>query len=370
MDVQTAIATCRSDFAYLDGRGVRFEPGAVPRIYVSDDELKGASFNLAYDALPTLSTEASSGIPMQLLNFIDPQVYEILFAPLKVAEALGGEEVQRGSWEDISAMFPVEESTGEVSSYDDYSSSGMSGLNMNWPQRENYVFQTVVGYGEMEVARAAKARINIVSGKEKSAATNLARFANFTYAFGVQGVQNYGTINDPNLSASITPALKAYGGTSWFSGGVVRATANEIYTDIQSTITQLITQGDGQIDAETPMTMVYSAVIQQAFTTINAFGINVYDMLKKGYPNLKHLAGVQQYGTKSTQNSQGLAGGNLVQIIAPNVAGQQTGFCAYSEKQRAHPVIRELSAYRQKKTAGTWGSVIRMPFAIASLLGV
>src|SRR5580704_5414678 len=253
MNVQESIAALRADLrpgGYLYDRGVRFEPGApVPRCYVSDDADRGAPLALAMDALPPLQSDPNSAVPMQFLNYVDPQVYEFLFAPLLVAEALGG-EVQRGSWEMVTAMFPVVEATGEVSSYEDYSNSGLSGVNMNWPQRENYIFQTIVPYGELEVARAGAAKINIVAEKEKSAAMNLNRFMNFMYAFGVNGLDNWGSLNDPNLSASLTPATKAYGGTAWISGGVVRATAIEIFTDFQSVITQLISQGDGNITTE------------------------------------------------------------------------------------------------------------------------
>ncbi len=375
MTPQEAVATLRSDLPYLYSRGIRFGSGVEndpvwePRAWVSDDPAKGCDFAMAMDALPALTTESNSGVPMMFTNFVDPQPYEILFAPIKVAEALGG-EIQRGSWTDVSAMFPVTEFTGETSSYDDYSNAGISGINMNWPQREAYLLQTIIPYGELEVARAALARVNIVSEKEKAAASNLARFVNFAYAVGVQGLQNFGTTNDPNLSASLTPAPKAYGGTAWISGGVVRASANEIFTDFQSIITQLIVQGDGQIDTQTPMTAVFGAVLDNALTTTNAFNVNVMDLLKKNYPNLKLVSGVQQYAARSTANPQGIAAGNLLQIIAQEVQGQKAGFCAYNEKMRAHPIVREMSAFRQKKTSGTWGAIIRMPFCVSSMVGL
>ena len=37
----------------------------------------------------------------------------------------------------------------------------------------------------------------------------LNKFSNLTYFFGVQGLQNYGLLNDPHLNASLTPATKA-----------------------------------------------------------------------------------------------------------------------------------------------------------------
>ncbi len=373
MNVQESIAALRADLrpgGFLHERGVRFEPGApVPRLYVSENPDLGTALKMALDALPALSTEANSGVPMQFLNYVDPQVYEVLFAPLLVAEALGG-ELQRGSWEMVSAMFPVVEATGEVSSYEDYSNSGLSGVNMNWPQRENYVFQTIVPYGEMEVARAATAKINIVAEKERSAAMNLNRFLNFMYAFGVNGLDNWGSLNDPNLSASLTPAVKAYGGTAWTSAGVVRASANEIFTDFQTTIGLLISQGDGNITTSTPMVAIMPPTVSNAMTTINAFGITVRAMLKESYPQLKLEEGVTQYAVRSTQNPQGVLAGNVLQIWAPEVSGQRAALPAYSEKMRAHPIIREMSAFRQKKTAGGWGTVIRMPFCVGSMVGV
>jgi len=375
MTPQEAVATLRSDLPFLYSRGIRFgsgienDPAWTPRIYVSDDPDRGCAFDMAMDALPTLTTEANSGVPMLFTNYIDPQPYEVLFAPIKVAEALGG-EIQKGSWTDVSAMFPVDEITGETSSYDDYSNAGISGANMNWPQREAYLLQTIIQYGELEVARAGLARWNIVASKERAAASNLARFVNFAYAFGIRGLQNYGTTNDPSLSASLLPAPKALGGTAWIQGGVVKASANEIFTDIQTIITQLINQGDGQIDTQTPMTAVFPAVLDNALTTTNAFNVNVMDLLKKNYPSLKLVSGVQQYGAISASNPQGISGGNLFQIIATEVAGQKAGFCGYNEKMRAHPIIREMSAFRQKKTSGTWGAVLRMPFCIASMYGL
>ena len=73
-----------------------------------------------------------------------------------------------------------------------------------------------------------------------------------------------------------------------------------------------------------------------------------------------------QYGVQSTGNPQGIAAGNLVQMICEEVEGQKTGFMAYNEKARAHPIIRLMSAFRQKMTGGTWGSILRQTFTINS----
>lgn len=371
MNVYEAAAALRADLApggFLHRRGVRYEPGAEPRLYVSTDPSLGCLPEIAFDALPTLGTEANSAVPMMFTNIVDPQVYEYLFAPILVAEAFGGEE-QRGAWTDVTAMFPVAEATGEVSSYDDYSNAGLSGANVNWPQAEAYLFQTITPWGELEVARMSVAHINLVAEKERAAASNLNRFANYTYAFGVQGLQNYGTTNNPQLSASLTPSVKAYGGTSWISAGVVRATANEIFTDLQSIWTQAISQGDGNITTKSKATLVLPPVLSNALTATNSFAVNVMKLLGDNYPNMRIEDQVSQYAVQSAQNPQGIAAGNLVQLVVNEVAGQKTAFCAYNEKLRAHPIIREMSAFRQKKTSGTWGAIIRLPFAVASMVG-
>jgi hypothetical protein len=37
---------------------------------------------------------------------------------------------------------------------------------------------------------------------------------------------------------------------------------------------------------------------------------------------------------------------------------------------RAHAVVVEESSWKQKKSGGTWGAIIRQPLGIASMIGV
>jgi hypothetical protein len=106
-----------------------------------------------------------------------------------------------------------------------------------------------------------------------------------------------------------------------------------------------------------------------ALTATNTFNVNVTDMLKKNFPNIRVETAVQ-YGQKSAANPQGVAAGNLVQLIAESIEGQDTGYCAFNEKMRSHPIIKALSSFKQKLTGGTWGAIIRMPVAFVSMLGV
>lgn len=357
-----AKAAWASDSARLEGLGV----------YLGDIEAYtpegwGSNFRLAMDAQPSLNTTPNSGIPQFLTTTIDPSVIEILFAPTKAVNIFG--EVRKGNWLDETVLFPVVEHTGEVSSYGDFAENGHTGANTNWPSRQSYLFQTVKEYGEREIERAGLARISWAAEMDKAAAGNMMRFANQTYFFGVQGLENYGLLNDPNLSASLTPSTKAAGGVTWFLNGAPNASANEVYNDILSIYTQLVSQTTGLVDRESKMVLAMGPSTAVALEFTNAFGLVVADMLKRAFPNLRIETAVQ-YEALSASNPQGNAAGNLVQLIAEEIEGQDTGYCAFNEKMRSHPVIRALSSFKQKVTGGTWGAVIRMPLGFASMVGV
>ena len=366
MNLQEAVRTFAMDKARHMELGVSWEPGAEPKAYVPDEFRR--NWPMALDAMPTLTTDPNAGIPAMLTTLIDPQVYEILFAPNKAAEILG--ENRKGTWLDDTAMFPVVEHTGEVSSYGDYANSGRAGLNMNWPQRQSYLFQTIKQYGERELERAGLGRINYVSEIDKSAATQLNKFQNLTYFFGVSGLQCYGLLNDPNLPANLTPATKAAGGVTWFTtGGSPNATANEVYNDIVAIYENLVSNAGGLIDKSTKLVLAMSPGSEVALTFTNSFNVSTTDLLKKNFPNIRFVTAVQ-YAALSSSNPQGVAAGNLVQMIAESIEGQQAGYCSFNEKMRSHVIVREMSAFKQKETGGTWGAIIRMPIAFQGMVGV
>jgi hypothetical protein len=325
-------------------------------------------YRLAMDAQPTLATNSNSAVMAMLTTYIDPSVFEILFAPLKAARVLS--EERKGDWLMETAAFPVVEHAGEVSSYGDYNNNGRASANTNWPQRQAYLFQTIVSYGDRELERAGLARINWVSELNRSAADLLNRFQNLGYLYGIEGLANYGMINDPNLPAPLTPATKAAGGVTWFtSGGAPNATANEVYNDIVSIFEALVVANNGLVDKDTKIKLVMSPGSSVALTFTNSFNVNVEDLLKKNFQNLT-IETVPQYGSQTTANSQGNAAGNLLQMIADDIDGQKTGFCGFNEKLKSFPIVREMSAYKQKQMSGVWGSIIRMPVAFSQMLGV
>ena len=326
------------------------------------------NYQLAMDSQPVLVSVQNSGIPAFLTTFVDPDLLRILQAKMAATEIL--DEVRKGDWTDNAAVFPVVEHTGDVSSYGDFSENGRSNANTNFPQRQPYNYQTVAEYGDLELERAGRARIGWAAELKASSVNTLMRFQNLTYFRGVAGLQNYGLQNDPALSAPLAPAVKAAGGITWFvNGNTPNATANEVYNDIVALVTQVINQASGNIDQKSKFVLALSPKSSLALNFTNLYNVNVTDMLTKNFPNLRVETAVQ-YGALSAQNPQGIAGGELVQLICEEVLGQKTAFCAFNEKLRAFPIFRHLSSYKQKMMQGTWGAVIRQPFAISQLIGV
>jgi hypothetical protein len=315
---------------------------------------------MAMDAAqPTMITTANAGIPSFLTNYIDPKLIEVLTAPNKAVKILGG-EVKKGDWITLTTTFPIVEHTGEVSTYGDWNNNGSTSANVNFPQRQSYHYQTITQWGERQLEMAGLAKIDWASRLNMASAMVLDKFQTQTYFFGVDGLQNYGLLNDPLLPTPLTPGAKANNTPRWLSGNNITASANEIYADIQSLFAQLATQTKGLIDADTPMVLASSPAIGMALTTTNSFNVNVYDLLKKNFPNIRFET-APQYSTTA---------GELIQLIATSVEGQETAVCAFTEKMRAHSIVKEMSAFKQKKSQGTWGTIIFRPVCIAQMLGV
>lgn len=316
------------------------------------------NFQMAMDAQPSLITVPNAGIPAFFTQLVDPDVVRILQAPNKGAQILG--EQKKGTWVDQTILIPVVENTGEVSSYGDFNENGRSDTNETWEQRQSYLFQTIVEYGDLEVERAGAAKLNLVSEKSTSAAKTLDKFSDYTYHFGVAGLQCYGLLNDPALSPALTPTTKAAGGAKWVTNGVITAQAAEIYADFQAMFQELTSTSGGLIDADTKFKLVYPNVVAAAMTAVNSFGITIRAFIKESFPNVEFIVD-PRYATTA---------GNLVQLIAETFDGNSIGYCAFNEKMREHPMVRDSSSYKQKRTAGTWGAIVRYPLAIAQMIGV
>lgn len=326
--------------------GIAFD-SRLGDINVSPYSLQGQA-KLALDAQPELVTVNNAGIPAFLSNYLDPKLIEVLVSPMKGAEIAG--ETQKGDWTTTVSTFPVIESTGEVSSYGDFSNNGSVEVNANFPQRQSYHYQTFTQWGEKELAVAALARIDWAARVNVASVLILNKYQNQTYFFGVAGLQNYGMLNDPSLSAPIIPSDP---------GGWNADSAEDIYGDVVRLFKQLQTQANGTIDQDASMCMALSPTNSVNLNKTNQFNVNVYDQIKKNFPNIR-VETAPEYLTDS---------GELVQLIVDEVEGQETWTTAFTEKLRAHAMVIDTSSFKQKKSQGTYGTIIFRPVYIAQMLG-
>lgn len=317
---------------------------------------------VAMDAAFPMVTVSNSGIPAMLSTYVDPRLIEVLVAPMKAAEAVGN-EMKEGDWTRRTTIFKMIESTGEVTSYGDYNNGGSAGANVQFPERQSYHYQTITRWGDRELADIGLAGIDWAARQNIASALALNKYQNKTYLFGVSGLQNYGMLNDPSLAADLTPNTKTAGGTAWIlPSGAVNATNLEILQDVQKLFYALVGKTNGLVSVDSPLKLIMSPQSQLAMTVANGTvtTVTAWDLITKAFPNLT-VEVVPEYATAS---------GQKVQMVMEEYEGQRTWDCAFTEKMRAHPIIQALSSFQQKKSAGTWGTIIYRPLFISSMIGI
>lgn len=330
-------------FDYMRSRGFVFD-GA--RQWITSGNMR----TLAMDA--AMVTTPNTGVPVELTAYIDPKVVEILTAPRRAREIY--KEEKKGSWTTPYAKWRVEEITGASAPYSDYNEGVASDVNQTWAKREQYLYQTLITYGDLEQALSAEARINLAASKQKAAATVLDIDANKFYLLGVDGKNIYGILNDPDLPDAITP-IDVDGNLAWESKDTV-----DIYNDILKLFAELQSQSLGLIDESTELVLCISPTMNRFLGSATEHNISVRDMVNKFLPNLR-VCTLPECTTDS---------GEKIFLFAPEVAGQETGFLGFGDKIVAGRIIPGVSSYKQKFVAGTYGGIITHHFAVASMTGI
>ena len=302
---------------------------------------------MAQDA--ALISTANTTVPVELTAYIDPRVVEILTA-VRNARALFN-EVQKGDWTTTYDKWAVSEFTGDTQPYTDYANGTTSGVNYDWMSREQYVYQTTITYGDKEVDVSAKAKIDLASQKQLSAANTLDIASNKFALLGVAGKAIYGVLNDPNLPAS--EAL----GTAWTA-----ATAETIFNDINSKLfAKLSTRSGGHITYDTPLKLAVSPASIAFLGRTNSYGKTVMEMLKNQFTNLEVV---------TIPELASLSAGDTIFMIAPELDGMPSAELPFGVKMRAGRLVPGLSHWSQKYVASTYGGIVYRPFCFASIYGM
>ena len=312
-------------------------PGA--RMWASRENMA----RIAQDA--ALITTPNTTVPAEFLAYIDPMVIEILTAPRRAREIFS--EEKKGDWTTPYAKWRMDEITGSTQPYSDYANGTTSGVNSEWQTRPQYVFQTSITYGDLEVAMSSAVKVNLAASKQRAAARVIDIDQNRFYLLGVAGREIYGILNDPNLPASIPAGATGTGGsTKWAD-----KTTTQIYNDILALFAQLTEQTRGLIDRDTPLKLCLSPEMSVRLGAATDFNVSVLDMLKKYFSRLDIVVLPEL-------------------LVAPEVAGQKTGLLAFGEKIRAGRIVPDMSSFRQKYIGSTYGGIVLQPWAFASMTGM
>lgn len=345
---------------FYNPHAVRFMPYSVTadgKLAVDYDR----AVQLAKDS--ALVTTGSVGAPENLLTVQDPTVTEILFSATNAAKLAN--EGKKGDWADRYMNFNVVEYTGETTPYSDYAENVSSDVNIESPARENYLFQTVISYGDLEMATVSRQKLALVAEKQKAAATILSKAHNKFYLFGVAGKKLYGLLNDPNLPATISPASVSIGGSNYstWADKTEHANgdaANLIYNDVLKLFNALSADNGGHVDTSSPIVLAVSNARAAYLNAPNTYGLTAAKMLMDNFPNLS----IVQLPELST------ASGEWAYMLVPELFASPTVELAFSEKMRMGRLVAEMSSYKQKAIGGTWGAIIRRPSLIRIMTGI
>nr|DAM64827.1 MAG TPA: major capsid protein [Caudoviricetes sp.] len=327
-----------------------FDFGRNARQWITADNMP----QILQDA--ALITQANSTVPAELLAYIDPTVIEIMTAPRNARELYA--EEKRGDWTTPYFKWRADEITGNTSAYSDYGQFGTAGINSEWHTREQYRFQTVIEYGDLEQDMASQVKINLASAKQRAAATTIDIDANKFYLLGVSGKEIYGVLNDPNLPAAVSP-ISVGGVTAWSGKDAIAR-----YNDVIKLFTTLVTQLNGLVDEKSKLKIVMSPATRSLLAAPTALGLTTMKMLEDYFPNAEFVS-LPQLGAAYAP-----AASETLMIIAPEVLGNETGLLGFGEKIRMGRIVPSLSSFAQKVTGTTYGGIIRVPASVAQMTGI
>ena len=319
-----------------------FDFGGATKFFDSAKPMQGVT-----DAL-----DPNAAIPAYMASYANPRVIEVLTAKRKYREI--APEVKNGDWTTAFTQFRTLELTGTTTPYQDYDSNGQANVNTNFPTRKQYRFQTTLRVGDLEQDMNAAAKIDLFAEKQRSAAILLEISFNKYAFYGVADVGIYGLLNDPNLNADLTPTTGA-GGNTW-----ALKTADEIMKDFAKMYGKLYERSNGWIDGNTKTKLIVPPASLAELNKVNAYGASVKKMLADTYPNMEIITAPEMV----------TGSGNLAMLKADEIEGNPVVEFGYTEKYKAHSIIRESSSMHQKISAGTYGAIVYYPFAIVTMLGV
>ena len=125
-------------------------------------------------------------------------------------------------------------------------------------------------------------------------------------------------------------------------------------------MSDMAARSGGLVDQMTRYKLVVGPSSNSQLNKLNAFGTEpVLALIKRNFPNLEVVV-APEYDDATKK----------IQLIALDVDGTPTGEMAFSEKLIAGRLVPDLSSYRQKFMAGTYGCVVYRPVLVSTMTGI
>lgn len=296
-----------------------------------------------------LITVPNSGVPIQALSYINPEIIPVIIAPKNSTEIFSRR--QTGSWVDQTAIFTVVEHAGSAEPYGDFNNAGTSTINPNFPAKSQIVIQTHIRVGVRETDTLGRVNLDLIAHSQTAAANVLADANNKINLLGLDGTNIYGLLNDPSIPGPIAA-------TTPFAN----ATYLEIYNNIVKVLfADLVNKTQGTIDENSEIILVMSPATRVQLGTISEYGKSVLEALQGYFTNLR-IVSIPELSVDT--------GTTDLYLIASNIQGVETGIYGFSIDLRTFDIIQEGSGFKQKWATSNFGAIIYRPFAVAHMTGV
>lgn len=315
---------------------------------------------MAFDAAP-LSPLGTASIPAlnQELQTWLPGFVATATAPMKIDEILG--LTAAGNWADHEVVQKTLEHVGEAKEYGDNANTHLASWNVNYVRRGVVRFEDGFRVGKLEEARSAAIDVNSASEKRAAAVMSLNIKRNdvgFNGYNSTNGTNVYGLLNDPSL-----PAYESATAT-WAASA-----AEVIYEQIKTALSLLRTVSKDLIDPTShSITLACATAVVDQLNKTNQYGITVYDLLAKNYPQLRIVSAPQFDAADGGDNVAYFIADTVVDGVSTD--GNQAIVQIVPSRYQVLGSTITAKGYEEAATNATAGVMVKRPYAVQRLSGI
>lgn len=338
-----------------------------------DEAVKSGKEYLAdvENALP--DTPDSVSVPLGALNYIDPEIVEIIKAPM--ASDLIGYSTVRGVWGTKTIQIQTKEPRGKTVPYVGKPIGSTSGVNYTADIiRGVYYHQDSWSLNDLDISEAALARRPILPDSQAASIFTIKKTNDEIFFKGVDLTSNGGAKVEGLLNATGLSAYKNVTGGTW-AAAVAAGTPEVILEQIAVAFADINTASNGHAANELygdtglgPNVGKLKLIVDPTnqgllMQPINEYGLTVMDRLKKVYNNrIEVISSVFMAGANN--------GASAFYLIYESPFGARTVLKPYVEEVRLYPIVNLHATQEQLIASAVSGAIVQRPYFVARYTGI